>query len=383
MNHRSLTVLLLCLLAALAPGIAAADLASKTHFDIPAQELPTALLKFSEQSGIQVSSPGELIEGKRSSGVQGTFTARAALDKLLDRTQLTFASIDPNTVTIRPAALPNSPLAASKPDSDPSAHPARAESSRTPAESTAEKPADASFDQRKALQLEEVTVTGSRIPHPEAEGPVAVKIATQEDIQRTGASNVAEFLNTLPEVSVSVQENSFQGQGYGTTVRLRGLPLGATLVLINGRRVGPSGMNYGTGDYLDLDTIPVSAIERIEVLAQGASAIYGADALAGVVNIVLKKDFDGLEANAKYGSTSDGATGTSQADLAWGHKWSRGSISLIGSYLDTTPLIGADRAITSMSDFTRFGGPNYTGSGGNPANVYSANGQNLPGLNAP
>src|ERR1700756_1207518 len=141
-------------------------------------------------------------------------------------------------------------------------------------------------------------------------------------------TTVSEFLNTLPDVSLSITENGFQTISGTTTVQLHGLPIGTTLILVNGRRVGTSGaaQTYGL-TYFDLNTIPLAAIDRIELLSQGSSAVYGSDAIAGVVNVILKKDLNGFEANSKFGFASEHHE--IGADLAWGHSWDKGSFGVI------------------------------------------------------
>jgi outer membrane cobalamin receptor len=125
--------------------------------------------------------------------------------------------------------------------------------------------------------------------------------------------------------------------------------------LINGRRVESAGIAGAQGiEFFDLNNLPLSAVERFEVVPEGSSAVYGSDAIAGVVNIVLRRNFNGLEANVKYG----GASGTHETDgsLAWGQRWDRGSVSVIGSFQDRSELTGSARSITSNQDYTRFGG---------------------------
>src|ERR1700756_447014 len=138
-------------------------------------------------------------------------------------------------------------------------------------------------------------------------------------------TTVSEFLNTLPDVSLSITENGFQTISGTTTVQLHGLPIGTTLILVNGRRVGTSGAAQAYGlTYFDLNTIPLATIDRIELLSQGSSAVYGSDAIAGVINIILKNHFNGLEVNSKYGFAS--GTHQVEADITWGRNWDKGSV---------------------------------------------------------
>ncbi len=147
-------------------------------------------------------------------------------------------------------------------------------------------------------RLERVEVTGSNIKRTDTEGVSPVEIITREEIQRTGKPNIAEVLRQLPINTGSYNEqaaNSFAPGAAG--ISLRGLGQKATLVLLNGRRTASYGFAQNLQDtFVDLNSIPTSAVERVEILKDGASAIYGSDAIAGVVNIILRKDYQGLEA---------------------------------------------------------------------------------------
>ncbi len=152
------------------------------------------------------------------------------------------------------------------------------------------------FAQEKATNLDRITVTGSNIPRTNTETPSPVQVVTRQEIDRTGKTTVAEYLQTLTaDGSGSIPKtfgNGFAGGGAG--ISLRGLGAGSTLVLLNGRRMATYGLaDDGQKVFTDLSTIPLDAVERVEVLKDGASAIYGSDAIAGVVNIILRSDFQG------------------------------------------------------------------------------------------
>jgi iron complex outermembrane recepter protein len=165
-----------------------------------------------------------------------------------------------------------------------------------------------SVDSASASSLDSVTVTGSHIKRLQISGVGPVSVIDAEAIERSGATSVETLLQRLPASAgfAGSQTNAYWAEnGYGTTqVNLRGLGINRTLVLLNGRRV----VNGGTGanSSVDLNVIPVAMIERIEVLKDGASAIYGADAVAGVVNVITKKNYDGGEAAVRYGRTFKG-----------------------------------------------------------------------------
>ena len=160
------------------------------------------------------------------------------------------------------------------------------------------------FAQTSPERLERVEVTGSNIKRTDTEGVAPVEVITREDILRSGKANVAEVLRTLPiNTGGSFNEQSTNSFAPGAAgISLRGFGQKATLVLINGRRTAVYGFAQNIQDsFVDLNSIPTSAIERVEILKDGASAIYGSDAIAGVVNIIMRKDFQGLEATVGGG----------------------------------------------------------------------------------
>lgn len=153
---------------------------------------------------------------------------------------------------------------------------------------------------KQEQKLERVTITGSNIRRTDTETVAPVEIITREDIEKSARTTIAEVLQTIPAVSGGLFNETANSFAPGsTTVSLRGLGQAATLVLINGRRVASYGFAQNIQDsFVDLSQIPASAVERIEILKDGASAIYGSDAIAGVVNVILRKDYKGLEVSA-------------------------------------------------------------------------------------
>lgn len=193
--------------------------------------------------------------------------------------------------------------------------------------------------------LEEIVVTGSRIARQDITGVGPATVLTAEAIRNTGVTSVETLLQRLPSSAgfAGNQTNAYwANNGYGTAqVNLRGLGINRTLVLLNGRRVVAGGT--GANSAPDLNTIPVSVIQRIDVLKDGASAIYGADAVAGVVNIVTRTDFDGVEVSAKYGITDEGDGEEKSADLTWGTSGDKGAMVATFSYYESEAVNLADR----------------------------------------
>src|SRR2546421_322518 len=174
---------------------------------------------------------------------------------------------------------------------------------------------------QQAQKIEKIEVTGSNIKRIEGESALPVTVINRQDIEKTGATTAAELLNTLSAVSAGGYSLS-QGIGEAgrpgnTSVSLRGLGDTNTLILLNGRRLA----NYAfsiTGGATNLNQIPVSAIERVEVLKDGASAIYGTDAIGGVINFILRKDFQGAEVNTNYFATEQGGGNNGRINVTAG-----------------------------------------------------------------
>lgn len=205
--------------------------------------------------------------------------------------------------------------------------------------------------------LERVEVTGSRIKRLEAETASAIQVITAEDIARTGAKNLSDVLRDLPAGNTGglSSDGPVDGNFGSAGISLRGLGVGSTLVLINGRRVAPFG--FGTASFVDTNSIPVNAIQRIDVLLDGASAIYGADAIGGVINIILRKNYEGLSASAGYGQSSQGDGASRNATLSWG----RGVLDRDGynvmvnlAHYEQDAVRANERERTRDANFTRF-----------------------------
>lgn len=165
-------------------------------------------------------------------------------------------------------------------------------------------------------KTERVEVTGSAIPRASAEGALPVTVISREDIERTGATTAEQLVAMIPSnFGGSVGSQNIGYTGGASTANLRGLGEKYTLVLLNGRRVA----DFGFGNaVIDLNSIPLAAVERVEVLMDGASAIYGADAVAGVINFILKRDFKGLELSAYQTHVDQGGGNVKNASLLAG-----------------------------------------------------------------
>ncbi len=168
-----------------------------------------------------------------------------------------------------------------------------------------------------------VTVTGSNIKRVDKEGTSAVQMITKMEIIASGATSVQELLQKMPVIGTGASYDTTDG-GFSrgvSTVSLRGLGTSSTLILLNGRRMTPAAYadpNNGKSTSYDLNAIPLSAIERVEIFKDGASAVYGSDAIAGVINFITRQDFQGVEFSASVGANDQAKFGTSKANAAFG-----------------------------------------------------------------
>ncbi len=200
-----------------------------------------------------------------------------------------------------------------------------------------------------AGELEEVVVTGSRIRKKDFTSNAPVATVGFEQIELTGTVNTESLLNTLPQTVPGLDRTS-NNPGNGTaTVDLRGLGSNRTLVLINGTRVVPTNTNGS----VDINSIPNSLIQNIEVLTGGASAVYGSDAVAGVVNFILKDDFEGININGGYEVTQEGDAGIVSADITLGANVAdgRGNVTFNVAYTDRDDLFQGDRDFAFFAQF--------------------------------
>jgi outer membrane receptor protein involved in Fe transport len=148
---------------------------------------------------------------------------------------------------------------------------------------------------QQAEKVEKIEITGTRLPSPTLEGPSPVSVITAADIQLSGSRNVENMLNNLPQVFADQNSTVANGASGTATVNLRGLGITRTLTLMNGRRLPYGDITYGGGSAADLNMIPTSLIKRVEILTGGAGAVYGSDAVAGVVNFIMNDKFQGVQ----------------------------------------------------------------------------------------
>ncbi len=345
---------LAALLAALATAAAADEV--RKDFDIPAGEAGPALRQFATATGRETLFAAEIVRGVKTPAVKGRYTAAEALEALLAGTGLT-AAVDPATgaVAVRRQTAAPAEKNAGRPAADASAGP--------------------------IVKMQELEVTGTRLRGLLA-GATAQPIFSlgAAEIDRTGAQSLGDLLRYIPQVSTfttgqaatmptrnlllntvtgattqTAGSTQIDGAAGRTTATLRGAPAGGTLLLIDGRRA-PKNNQARSNDGYDLNGIPLAAIERVEVLLDGASSIYGADAIGGVINIVLKKNYRGTEVRLGYENTFDGDAGIVSGSLTHGFGAGKLSGLITVSAEKSNTMAMRDRAFTASWDRRPYGG---------------------------
>ncbi len=376
--------LLLC-----AVGSAGNAVEISREFRIDAQPISDALNAFARQSGLQVvidwTDGADVITPK----VAGELTPQAALRKLLSGTSLAYEFLNESTVAIRPRrdAAPVERRSGMTPTQPQAAGSIRLVQTDSEQATTDETPATVAADTQPSQEL---VVTGTRLGK-RFEGMSTVQVITAEEMREAGISSVAEALQRLPASSGIANGGAATGStalgGSGDSVvgasgaNLRGLGVGSTLVLLNGRRVVTYGYASGTTSaFVNLDSLPFGAIERIEILKSGASAMYGSDAISGVINVILKSSYEGADIRAEAGVSGHGdSTGGNFSGIAgMGHIDTDGYNLLLNLEHRTADGFDfADRDVTRSSDLRRFGLDDFRLPGSNSVNASTLTGQYL------
>ncbi|MEM8682169.1 MAG: TonB-dependent receptor, partial [Pseudomonadota bacterium] len=358
------------------------------EFDIPASTLPQALREFARQSRVELVFAERGYDDVRTQAVIGSFQRERALEMLLAGTGLRVGYGSGDSVIVQRAEATGAAAGYSVGQLDAAdtillAQAAVNGSRRVGADSEVANSQTISLIDEGATagrseEFEEITVTGSRIRGAQSASPIIT--ISREEIDQAGFATVEDIVENLPQnfgagatLDNSNFRNSLEAVGGdvrdfagGASVNLRGLGSSSTLVLVNGRRMSPSGFE---ARFTDISSIPVTAIARVEVMTDGASAIYGSDAIAGVINFILRDDYEGAETRVRYGSDSAGDAPNVIFGQSFGKAWGSGNILFSYEYYDSEPLASQDRAFTASSDLSTFGGTDRRQPGGNPANI--------------
>lgn len=361
--------------------------AARYRIDQPAQSLSDSLRAIARQTGVSVLFDPVAVGGRKSRAVSGQLTAADAIARALEGSGLEPLVMPDGSIVVRavaspsatPASIPAGSAAAGlmSPEAG-GAYGGPVRLAQLSTDTATDAGSGVPQEEGTPTALSRVEVTGSRLKRIDADGPAPVNVYTRADIDRSGQPTLERFISSLNEASISPGEGglgSTTGQG---SVQLRGLPLGSTLVLINGRRVQAVGSS--SGNFFNLNLIPMAAVERVEIVPVGSSAVYGGDALAGVVNVILKKSMRGVALDARLASGA--GTGDGSVSLGTGGQDRLGSYLVLGSYSKTTPLTMAEREFFRDADYRRFGGVDARARFCSPGTVTNVATGNLPGLNA-
>lgn len=301
----------LMLFGACAVVMAAPTYAQDISYDIPAGDLATVLDAYGRQAGREVVYRVEDVRGARSPGVRGPMSPDAALRALLAGTSFTFERDGSGAVAIVRQRAATSQVG----------------------------------DSAGAI-----VVTGTRIRGGRATSPVVT--VTEEEMRNAGQATLGDVARNLPQsfgggqnpgVTQGAQGANNVNVSAASTINLRGLGPDATLTLLNGRRLAYDYAFQG----IDISGIPIAAVDRLEIVADGASAIYGSDAVGGVANIILKRDYSGLSTSARFGASTAGGNEQQQYSVVGGHTWSNGGALVAYDYQKNTPIVARNRSYMS------------------------------------
>ena len=332
----------------LAMGWVGTAQAEARAFEIAPQPLATALRAFADQAQAHLLFSQQDVAALTSGGLSGRYEEDAALAGLLAGTGLVYERTASDVIVIRlrrdgEGAGDRQPAGAHGQGQRPLAPVGPAGQPRPGSDRSVD---DAVLDQE--VRLEEMVVTGSNI---RGAGAPAAAVVTLDagDIDASGFSTLDDVLNALPQNAPTLRLGASGatapglalpvGTAGGAGIDLRGLGPGSTLTLLNGKRMAPG----GRGDFFDISMIPASAIERVETVLDGGSPIYGTDAVAGTVNIILKDDFEGAETRVRYGTAFDGDADEVRVGQLIGRNWASGNVTASYEFFSQDPLAIADR----------------------------------------
>ena len=343
------TPLLLCALMSPCPAMARNGDGDAPRYSVAPASLDRALADFALQSGLQLFYSPSLVAGRTSPGVDGRLPARSALERLLSGTGLVAVPSRRDVFVIR----------------------ARTGSHRVPARAEPPRTRPVPVAPHATVDLDNVVVTGSRLPRAARETAMPLTVISREQIESSGFTTLFDLLRNQPgitghHVSETASESLSQAltsvfpTSVASAASLLSLGPRGTLYLIDGRRFPTYALpSASVGGVNDLATVPISLVERIEILRGGASAIYGADAIGGVVNIITRSDRTGAEASALYGMSERGDALNWRVSSRIGIDLKDHFLSVAADHLHQSHLPGASRDWHTL-DHRRLGLPDGT-----------------------
>lgn len=354
MRHLTYSLFVAFLFIAALPAWAQAS--ADVELNIAEQPLSTSLREVADSFDLTIAFYSESTDGLLAPALDGDYTSELALDMLLVNTNLEYTFINDSSVAVRPIETGDQGGDSDSKNSSqvPVLMVQNASSQAQTTGNRSDESAAEAREQESFVPLEEIIVTGTNILG--VDNPtVPVLTFDREDIALSGATTVDDFLRTIPQNFASQTQLSAESgaaaQGVtgpnvtqGTTVDLRGLGAGSTLTLLNGRRMTPA----GTSNFVDVNVLPLGIIERVDVLIDGATAIYGSDAVGGVINFVTRKDYEGFDVNARYGTVTEGSMEDWGVGGAGGFNWGSGGVFAGVDYHEQTPLLAAERDFVDL-----------------------------------
>jgi len=330
--------------AFLAPALAA----QQREFDIPAESANLSVPKFARQGGLSVMYEAGRLKRYRTRALKGSFEPLTALTMLLEGSGLQFSVSGGMVISVNPKQTPTRTAASAGPEN-------------------------------RELPVVHIPGWMSRSSSILPAG-VSLERVTADDLAKAGVSTVADWARTLPQNQGSgASEDTTHGflrealtnTAYGSGMNLYGIGSRATLILVNGRRLAPSG---SAGTFTDISNIPITAIDHIDVISDGAAALYGANAVGGIVNFVLHGALSATVSDAVIGHLARGSLGEKEFSQSLSKRWGRGGGVLSLEYYSRDELLASERS-QATSDLTQWGGSNFNNLAGNPGTILDSQGR--------
>ena len=345
-------------IAVLSQGAAFAEESAVVEFDIDAQELGDALTEFGVQSGTEVYFVSADVAGVQAPRIEGKYSAIDVIHRLLVSSGVEYLIDGNGTLLVGTAytAVNTSDERGASDSKNLTPQPvlmAQNQTEESQPRNTNAMDVALAEDEEPRLILDEIIVTGTNIRGAQSPTTQVLQF-DRADIDLSGAATVEDFLRTVPQNFSSATLATSNTSNFETgnagfpeqVINLRGAGAGATLTLLNGRRlVGSGGFSY-----VDISAIPLSVVDRVDILTDGASAIYGSDAVAGVVNFITRTSLDGIELRGRYGAVTQGGHDQYQIGATAGKTWNGGGAFANVEYSETSPLLARDRDFIDPSN---------------------------------
>jgi iron complex outermembrane receptor protein len=301
--------------------------------ELPQGSLHSSLIALGQQTQSSIIFPSSMDNDQDAPEVVGSFSILQILDRLIENRDIEYRIVGPQTVVVLPRCKAGWDCTAMHEDLQRSKK---------------------QYPMIEELIVRGKTLTGSRFKQIDGNSFTPTDIITSTEIRLSGAQTLSQLMRFTPEVAGNSASTAVSNGGNGNaSVTLRGLPDTNTLVLINGLRSAPNAIDGGS---VDLNSIPLAAVDRIEILKDSGSSIYGSDAIAGVVNVILRKSFDGVLLNTYSGISAAGDNQTNRYDILASGKVAGVELLAMASHFEQDGLFSRDRAISRSADGRSMGG---------------------------